>query len=80
MLSTDMSFSLARKLALLPLKRSLSIPSLRALPSSAVIGSIWTCVKIAWRRTDFKVLNSVYIEKHFENEPKYNHRVVKRVQ
>lgn len=38
MLSTDMSFSFARKLELLPLKWSLSTPSLCTLSSSAVAG------------------------------------------
>lgn len=41
MLSTDISFSFARKLELLPLKRSLSTPSLCTAPSSAVAGKHW---------------------------------------
>lgn len=45
MLSTDTSFSLARKLELLPLKRSLSTPSLW-IPSSSA-SRAWACVKQA---------------------------------
>lgn len=45
MLSTDMSFSFARKLELLPLKWSLSTPSLCTLSSSSVVaGKVWTCM------------------------------------
>ena len=43
MLSTDMSFSLARKLATLPLKPSLSAPSLTRA-SSVLAGRGWAYV------------------------------------
>lgn len=47
MLSTDMSFSLARKLELLPLKWSLSTPSLCTPSSSAVANKACTCTERA---------------------------------